>query len=65
MNSDTVSHPIMKAISAWLLFGVAHAVDIMQFLAAFAAFVYSCLLIYEWSHKRNKRKARDTQPGDL
>lgn len=51
MNSDdtTVSHPILKVLSVWAVFGISTWAE----AAAFAAFVYSCLLIVEFFWKKS------------
>ena len=59
MNDTDVKAPIFKLITAWVMALWSSTVDIFASipwdkLAQFAAFVYSCLLIYEYIRKRIK-----------
>ncbi len=47
-NSDSISFPIAKIISAWAAFGVTSWSD----FAAFVAAMYTCLLVAEFLWKK-------------
>lgn len=57
MSDTDVKAPMFKLITAWLIAIWSSTIDIFASipwdkLAQFAAFVYSCLLIYEYIRKR-------------
>lgn len=47
-QDSTVSHPVAKAVSMWVLFGFSSWTD----FAAFLGCIYSALLISEWVWKK-------------
>ena len=68
MNDTDVKAPTFKLITAWLVALWSSTIDIFASipwdkLAQFAAFVYSCLLIYEYIRKRI-RAARENKSGE-
>jgi len=72
MENNDIPMPVAKVVSLWAFIGVTSWAD----AAAFAAFVYSMILIGEWLWKKIfrriaerrgwvKRKPRDTDMGTL
>lgn len=61
MDDSTVKAPLFKVISAWILTWLASVWQVFSaipwdMLAQFIAFVYSCALLYEWIHKKLKKR---------
>jgi len=73
MDSNDIQSPVAKVLSLWAVIGITSWAD----AAAFAAFVYSLILISEWVWKKlarpyserrgwiAKRRAPDTDMGGL
>lgn len=65
-----VNHPGLKVTTAWLTTLLAstwqsfHGIP-WDKLAQFAAFVYSCVLIYEWVSKKIQKSRGTYKPTDL
>lgn len=47
-QDSTISHPVAKAVSLWMLVGISSWTD----AAAFLGCIYSLLLISEWVWKK-------------
>jgi hypothetical protein len=61
MQDQDIKLPFVKVVSAWLTAVAASTWQTFSelpwdVLAQFAAFVYSCALIYEWLHKKFMRR---------
>ena len=73
MENNEIQMPVAKVVSLWTLIGVTSWAD----AAAFAAFVYSMILIGEWFWKKllrsfaerrgwvKRKRAADTDMGSL
>lgn len=74
-GSNEINHPVLKVFSVWLTTALATTWQIFvgipwDTLAQFAAFLYSCLLLYEWLVKKLTRKIQkdfeeSTQRGPI